>query len=382
MAMLSIAMVGTRGVPARYGGFETAVQEIGSRLAAQGHRITVYCRNPNPDQEHPTEHMGMQLVTLPCSSVKQMETLSHTYNSIRHEIARSDRSDVAVVFNAANGPLLPLLRRAGMPVAVNTDGIEWMRGKWGRVGRSYYKMAEKLCVRWADRLIADARAIQDYYLERHGALAEFIPYGAAVLDHGRQDRLRAVGLEPGGYHLVVARLEPENNVDMIVAGYRQSRSDLPLVVVGGNPYDPEAEAALARAAEEDPRIRPFGSVWDQQLLDQLYMHSVSYLHGHSVGGTNPSLLRAMGAGARVIAFDSPFNREVLLDHGTFFDGPEGVARLLARAEEVEVSSPSGAAAEAVKERVRTAYNWDSVANAYLELCQRLVRRDARTPVTV
>ena len=371
---LRIGLMGTRGVPARYGGFETAVEEIGKRLAEWGHRVTVYCRSLDSNGDrHVSEYMGMRLVTLPFLPVKQLETLSHTYMSIMDELKRKDRDDVVLVFNAANGYLLPLLRKAGIPVAVNTDGLEWMRGKWGPAGRRYYRMAEGACVRFADRLISDSRGIQEYYTSRYGTRPEFIPYGAAVMEDRSSHRLGELGLEPYGYHLVVARLEPENNVDMIIEGYRASSSGRPLVIVGGNAYDPTIELGLRQIADADPRVRPLGPVWDQELLDQLYLNSASYLHGHSVGGTNPSLLRAMGGGTRVIAFDSRFNREVLLKLGSFFATPEHLADLIDEIEitDDEVPFAGFERAAAMRERIRTAYNWDSVAMAYLEVCRQL-----------
>jgi len=377
-------MMGTRGVPARYGGFETAVEEIGSRLARWGHRVTVYCRATDPSEQGTTsEHLGMRLVTLPSLPVKQLETLSHTYLSIVHELRRKDRDDVVVIFNSANGFLLPLLRRAGIPVAVNTDGLEWMRGKWGRTGQSYYKLAELACVRFADRLISDSRAIQDYYSEKFGTRPEFIPYGANILEDRSSHRLTELGLAPFGYNLVVARLEPENNVEMIVAGYRASSCRMPLVIVGGNPYNPEAERSLREAARADPRIRPVGALWDQQLLDQLYLNSSGYLHGHSVGGTNPSLLRAMGAGNRVLAFDTRFNREVLEDLGSYFSSQAGLTETLDRDENngrFDADQVLSHAA-AVRDRVRTAYNWDSVAARYLHVCRQLVSTHSEASVT-
>jgi glycosyltransferase involved in cell wall biosynthesis len=366
--------MGTRGLPARYGGFETAVEEIGKRLAQWGHRVTVYCRNLDSNHDKQvSEYMGMRLITLPFLPVKQLETLSHTYMSIRDELRRKDRDDVVLIFNAANGYLLPMLRRAGVPVAVNTDGLEWMRGKWGLAGRRYYRMAEGACVRYADRLISDSRGIQEYYTSRYGTRPEFIPYGAAVMQDRSCHRLSELGLEPYGYHLVVARLEPENNVDMIVEGYRASSSSRPLVIVGGNAYDPTIELGLRQIAGADPRVRPLGPVWDQELLDQLYLNAASYLHGHSVGGTNPSLLRAMGGGSRVIAFDSRFNREVLLKLGSFFATPECLTDLIDEIEITDDEVPMAVfeRAAAMQERIRTAYNWDSVAMAYLEVCRQL-----------
>src|SRR3954452_2652979 len=174
---MRIALVGTRGVPARYGGFETAVEEVGQRLAARGHSVVVYCRN---DGQTIDRHLGMELVNLPALRFKQTETLSHTALSIAH-LAR-EPCDVAILFNAANAPLLPGLRLRGIPVAVHVDGLEWKRSKWSGAGRHYYQRAERGGDLSGDRLLTDAQAIRDYYRERHGADATFIAYGAPIVE--------------------------------------------------------------------------------------------------------------------------------------------------------------------------------------------------------
>ncbi len=367
MDRMSIAMVGTRGVPARYGGFETAVEEIGRRLADTGHRVVVYCRTvPGETEPPPAEHLGMELVHLPAARRRSLETLSHTALSVRHLVTR--RTDAAFVFNAANSPLLPVLRAARIPVATHVDGLEWKRAKWGGAGRRYYRMAESLAVRWSDALIADAQGIADYYTDAFGAPTTLLTYGAPIIEPG-EHKLAELGLEPGGYHLVVARFEPENHVDLIVDGYVRSEATKPLVVVGSAPYADEYTRRVHSLA--DDRVRFLGGVWDQELLDQLYAHSATYLHGHSVGGTNPSLLRAIGAGAAVTAFDCSFNREVIADAGRFFSTPEDVAREIAGVE----ADPAGAARDGRRSReLARGYDWDQVAAGYEELARSLATR--------
>ncbi|NKY40784.1 DUF1972 domain-containing protein, partial [Cellulomonas septica] len=330
---LRIALIGTRGVPARYGGFETAVDEVGGRLAARGHDVLVYCRTPEPADRVPA-YRGMRLVHLPALRRRSLETLSHTALSVGHQVAH--RHDAVVVFNAANAVFLPALRAARIPVATHVDGLEWRRAKWGGAGRRYYRAAEALAVRWSDALIADAAGIADYYTAEFGARTEQIAYGAPLLDDLGTGMLADAGLEPRGYHLVVARFEPENHVELVVEGYRRSGARLPLVVVGSAPYADEYTRRVHAAA--DDRVRFLGGVWDQDLLDQLYAHALTYLHGHSVGGTNPSLLRAIGAGAPTVAYDVSFNREVLGDAGRWFATPDDVARLVEDAE----ADPAGA----------------------------------------
>jgi glycosyltransferase involved in cell wall biosynthesis len=308
----------------------------------------------------------MDLVHLPAARKRSLETLSHSALSVAHLLTH--RPDAAVVFNAANAPLLPGLRAARIPVATHVDGLEWKRAKWGPIGQRYYRAAESMAVRWSDALIADAVGIADYYRAEFGAPTTLLTYGAPLIEPG-SDRLAELGLTPGGYHLAVARFEPENHVDVIVEGYTRSAATKPLVVVGSAPYSDSYTARVHAAA--DGRVRFLGGVWDQVQLDQLYANCFTSLHGHSVGGTNPSLLRAIGAGTAVVAYDVDFNREVVADAGRFFVSPADVA--------AEVD-----AAEAQPRRVRAAgmrsrelarkYDWDDVAAGYEELALQLAGR--------
>lgn len=372
---LRLAFIGTRGVPAQYGGFETAVEEIGRRLAARGHHVVVYRRAAEGETSSPSAHLGMELRTLPALRSKALETLSHTMlSAVHHRFNRP--AEVVFLFNAANAVLLPIVRlRSRTPVAVHVDGLEWQRSKWGRTGRWWYRMSESLAVRWADALIADAPGIAAYYAQTFGASTEQIAYGAPILERAGTDRIAALGLEPGRYHLVVARFEPENNVALIVEGYRASRAQLPLVVVGGAPYSAEYTQAVRAAAEGDERIRLIGPVWDQDQLDELYAHALLYLHGHRVGGTNPSLLRAMGAATAVAAFDVRFNREVAGDHAWTFATSGELASIVERAE----ADPADCAArgQALQRRAAASYRWDDVATAYEALARALLAGQTR-----
>jgi glycosyltransferase involved in cell wall biosynthesis len=361
-------MIGTRGVPARYGGFETAVEEVGSRLVTMGHEVVVYCRG----EDRSDRYLGMQRVVLPALRHPVMETLSHTALSVGHLIRH--RADVALVFNAANAPLLPAIRAARIPVAVHVDGLEWQRAKWGPNGRRYYLANERLSVKLADALISDALGIQEYYRHRYQAESVFLAYGSPLIPAADPARLAELDLTPGGYHLVVARMEPENHVDVIVEGYWRSNASLPLVVVGSVPYPSDHERAVQTLAATDPRIRMLGGVWDQDLLNSLYAGSASYLHGHSVGGTNPSLLRAMGAGAPTVAWDVNFNREVLGEAGQFFGNSQDLAGLIEKIEADPLAARESG--DAGRRRAAITYRWDDVAIGYEALCYRLLGRRA------
>ena len=363
---MRIAMIGTRGVPARYGGFETAIEEIGSRLADAGHEVVVFCRTPE-GQEKLQTYKGMELVHLPSLPKRSLETLSHTARTVIDSHLMG--IDCAIVFNAANSPLLPAIRARRIPVATHVDGLEWRRGKWSGTGQTYYRVAEQLAVRWSDALIADAQGIADYYTEEFHASTYKIAYGAPILRDPTYEKLEPLGVEPGRFHLAVARFEPENHILEIVQGYVASKAQHPLVVVGSAPYSDEYTSQIAAAA--DDRVKLVGGLWDQDQLDQLYANSLTYLHGHSVGGTNPSLLRAGGAGAFTVAWDVDFYREVVQGTGEYFSTPEQLATILEKVEgEPQRTRERGLELQASMHR----YDWDQVATDYASLCEDLVAR--------
>jgi glycosyltransferase involved in cell wall biosynthesis len=307
-------------------------------------------------------------VVIPGVRTKQLETITQTALSVGRLVTHRI-PDAVLMFNAANSMFLPALRARRIPVATHVDGLEWQRAKWSGAGQRYYRRAEGWAVRWSDALIADAQGIADYYREEFDAPTELIAYGAQILSHPASERIGELGLRPRGYHLVVARFEPENHVHMIISGYRQANSGLDLVVVGAAPYQPGYTAQVADLAAGDPRIRMVGSVWDQELLDALYANAMTYIHGHSVGGTNPSLLRAMGAAAPVLAFDVGFNREVVGPAVRVFAGPAELAAQITLAEsDAEATLAYGRAGQRV---VASRYRWDDVADRYADLVQRL-----------
>lgn len=370
---MRIAMTGTRGVPARYGGFETCVEEVGRRLVAAGHQVTVFCRPggvavDDEENTHRIKYEGMELVHLPVVRRRSMETLAHTALSVLHR--RLADTDAMLMFNAGNAPLLPVVRARRIPVATHVDGLEWRRDKWGPTGRRYYRAAESLAVRWSDALIADAAGIQQYFAEEFGAPTELIAYGAPILTDVGSDRIVELDLAPHAYHLVIARFEPENHVREIVEGYVASSAELPLVVVGAAPYSLEYTASVRAAA--DGRVKFLGALFDQEQIDQLYANALTYWHGHSVGGTNPSLLRAAGAGTFTAAMDVTFNREVLGENGEFFTSPGEIAPLLLKAE----SDPAWVrdCGRLLQQSIQR-YNWDDVSRSYEDLCRRLARRE-------
>ena len=358
---MHVALIGTRGVPARYGGFETAVEEIGAGLAERGHEVTIYCRG---NSEVGDRYRGMRRVELPSVQGKALDTFTHSAVSTAHALRH--RPDVALVFNAANSPFLAPLRARGIRTALHVDGHDGRRRKWAGAGRRYYSLATRLGMRLAHTVITDSQAMREELKDAYDVDPVFIPYGARTTVGHVGDvaaRLQQVDLEPGGYHLVVARFEPENQVLEIMRAFVASDCEQPLVVVGFAGFPGDYNAAIE--AIDDPRVRRLGAVWDQELLDALYAGAASYVHGHSVGGTNPSLLRAMVNGAPVVAFDCVYNRETTGGAALVFRRTSQLADLLAKCERDE--GIVRAVAEDARTRALTAYRWDGVVTRYEDL---------------
>ncbi|HHI67902.1 MAG TPA: DUF1972 domain-containing protein, partial [Planctomycetes bacterium] len=232
---MKIAIVGARGVPARYSGFDTMVHELAPRMAAQGHQVTVYCRR-GYYKTRPRTWRGVRLVHLPAPRLKGLESLFHTFLSTLHLLLY--KADLVYLLDPGNAPFLPFLKLRGKKVVLHTDGLGWKRRKWGRMARAYYKWVEGVAARQANALVADHPLMREYYKNEYNADSWYLPYGAVVGEGADPSLLSRLSLEEGRYLIVVARLEPENNVDLIVREHKESGTDLPLVVVGDSPYKP------------------------------------------------------------------------------------------------------------------------------------------------
>jgi glycosyltransferase involved in cell wall biosynthesis len=372
---LSIAIIGDRGIPARYSGFSTLVEELAVRLVSDfSMDVTVYCRNHYYEQRE-SEYKGVRCVYLPAPGGKNLESIVHSNLAIAHALPRG--YDLAFIVDPGNAPFaLPLVLR-GMPTVFHTDGLGWKRQKWGPLQRRYYKSAEWACARLATWLVTDSRAMQQYYVDEYGAPSSFIPYSGEVGLAPNHGCLATYGLEKGGYYLVVARVEPENNIDLIIREYRAAKVKRPLVVVGAARYQtPYSQRVMAEA---DETVRSIGGVFESDMLNGLYENCYAYLHGHEVGGTNPSLLRAMHAGAACVPIDVVFHREVVGDENLFFGKGDGdLAAIIRRLED----APAHVAAlgRSARRRSATLYRWDAVAAAYAEVFVKVVEaRRGRTP---
>ena len=367
----SVALIGSRGIPARYGGYETLMEELSVRLLARGFRVTVYCRSHSTPPRL-RRYRGVELVVLPTVRTKHLDTPVHTLLSCLHAGARG--FDAALVVNSANALFLPLLAAGGIPAALHVDGIERRRRKWGAVGRAVYALSERLACVLPDVLITDAEVIRRHYLDRYGADSAAIAYGvdprppAIPAGGGARARLR---LAERRYFLYVSRFEPENNPHQVAAAYRAVGGDLPLVMVGGAPYAGEFIAGFTRGA--DPRILFPGPIYGEEYRE-LLAGALAYVHATEVGGTHPALVEAMGYGNCVVVNDTPENREVAGPAGLYFraDAP---ATLAARLEQVR-RHPRRAwlAGRAAARRAARRYSWERVADRYAELLGSLADR--------
>ncbi len=355
-----VAILGTRGIPANYGGFETFAENLALRLVERGVPVTVYCRS-HYATAGPTWR-GVKLVTLPTVRNKYLDTVVHTALSAAHLVLRTRVRDV-VMCNAANAPVLLPLRLFRRRVVLNVDGLEWRRGKWGIAGRSWYRMGEWLSVRLASVLVTDADEVRTYYRVRHDTDSVMIPYGADLLDRGSVPVPDAVAVEPDGYALYVSRWEVENNPVLVAEAHALSGVDLPLVMLGKATYDDGIDAAVRAAA--GPRTLLPGPIFGDGYRG-LQANARCYVHATEVGGTHPALIEALGAGNLCLVMDTPENREVVGEHGAYFSDAEGLAELLRW---VVTLKPRELAARRAAARAYAAerYSWDAVAAAYADI---------------
>jgi glycosyltransferase involved in cell wall biosynthesis len=361
---LSVFILGTRGIPARYGGFETFAEQLSRRLTRRGHRVAVYCRSRYARTGE--EVAGVEAVVLPALYTKYLETVSHGLLSALHCAGR--RPDIALICNTVNAFYLPLLSRAGVPTVLNVDGIEWQRRKWNLLGRGVHRLAEHLAAAWADTVIADARVIGDYYRRVHGRRTVFIPYGGDLKPPGATPLLERLGLRPREYDLCVCRFEPENNPLTVVRAHARLGSRTPLVMVGGAPYARRYQAAVRAAA--DPGVRFLGFRYGEEYR-QLLFSARALIYAGEVGGTHPVLLEAMGAGLAVLYNDTPENREVVGEAGLPF-GPSSEDQLAVTWRLLDERPDLGAACgRRGREQVHRRYRWDKIADAYEVLFRRL-----------
>lgn len=356
--MPSVAIIGTRGYPSFYGGFETAVRHLAPFLADRGWEVSVYGRPGAVRDDYVDRHPGVSSIISRGVESKSLSTLSYGLTATLDAVARR-KPDVALVMNVANGFFLPLLKLRGIPTVVNVDGIEWDRDKWGRAAKAMFRAGARMTAHFGTELVFDARAIEKRWNDEFRRGGVFIPYGGT--DPGATEV--PLGLPNEGYALVVARFVPENTVPEFFRAAERIAKKHPVVIVGSSGYGGELDERARDLDRQVDNVRWLGHVSDDALLFSLLQHCGAYFHGHSVGGTNPALVQAMACGAPVVARDTVYNREVLGDAGTFV-GVDPIAIADAVVTMIESPESRRVATEASLLRSRDHYTWDLVCSAY------------------
>lgn len=357
---MRFAILGTRGIPARYGGFETFAEELSTRLVARGHDVTVYTRQRYAE---PT-YRGVRLRYLPTIRHKYLDTIAHTFLCTLDLL--DHRYDSLLYCNAANAVFTWLPRALRMPVALNVDGLERNRKKWNAAARAWYQISEWLATWMPNVVVTDAQVIADYYHHRYRRDSVMIPYGAEVGPVETAEILPRLGLESRDYFLYVSRMEPENNALLVREAFERVETSAKLALIGDAPY---ADDYIRRVRDtSDPRVVMPGAIYGQGYRE-LGSHCLAYVHATEVGGTHPALIEAMGRGALTLYLDTPENAEVAGGAAIPFQRETlaGAMQSVLRMDEGEREDWRARATE----RVRTRYSWDAVTDAYEKLLSGL-----------
>lgn len=362
----NVAIIGTRGYPSYYGGFETAVRRLAPFLIDAGWDVTVYGRPGATSANDPKRDSRVRAIETAGFETTSLSTLSFGLTAVLH--ALRTKPDVVLVMNVANGFWLPLLRFRGIPSVVNVDGIEWERAKWGRLAKSVFRLGAQMTARWANELIADADAISVRWKEEFGRDSLFVPYGGEV----PPDLPVMEGLSHRGYILMVARFVPENTVYEFLEAAGRLAARHKIVIVGSSGYGGMLDERAAKLANEHANIQWLGHLSDDEKLHSLWQHAGAYFHGHSVGGTNPALVQAMACGAPIVARDTIYNREVL-GHTASYVSSQATdieAALDAAMDQANDYDPAK-----VVNRAEQHYSWDGVCSKYEQALMSLLAKD-------
>jgi glycosyltransferase involved in cell wall biosynthesis len=356
---LKIALMGTRGVPASYSGFETCVEQLGSRLAARGHDVTVYARKHHITYDQPT-YRGMKLVKLPTIPNKYLDTIVHTFLSSVHGLFQG--YDIVLYFIAGNSLVAWVPRLAGQKSIINVDGLDWKREKWPEFAKRYIRFAEKISGTTANAVISDSRVVQRYYQDVYHIPTTYIAYGAELPRREPGETLQKLGLKPRGYVLYVGRLVPENCAHHLVEAWHGLDTDMKCVIVGDAPYVDEYKAKLR--SYQDSRVIMPGYLFGEGYWE-LASNAYAFALTSGVGGTHPALVESMAFGNCVIVHDTPENRETIGDAGLTYDGKLGGEALRPVLRQL-LDDPALVENYRQKAASRAAriFSWEAVTDAY------------------
>lgn len=361
---LRIAFLGTRGIPASYGGFETFAEQLSIRLVQKGHDVTVYGRS-NYIRTREKTYRGVKLVVLPNVMHKYLDTPVHTFLCTLHAVFR--KFDVYFYCNSANAISTLVPRALGKKVVLNVDGLEWKRAKWNTFGKTVYRFSEFLSTILPQCVVTDAKTVQTYYRNRFRKESVWIPYGTSAGKLESIEMLKRLGLKKYGYMLYVSRLEPENNAHAVIQAFERVKTDMPLVVVGDAPFSTEYIRRLK--CTKDDRILFTGYIFGQG-YEELQSHAYCYIQATEVGGTHPALVEAMGHGNCILANDVPEHREVLGECGFYFSAsrPETLTRQM----EFVLRHPARVSAcrKQAMACARRRFSWEAITGDYETLFRK------------
>ena len=369
--MSSVAIIGTRGYPSYYGGFETAVRKLAPYLADRDWDVTVYGRKGMTRDADPSADSRIRRIVTSGIETRSLSTLSYGLTACLH--AAGEKPDVVLLMNVANGYFLPLLKAQDIPTLVNVDGIEWDRAKWGRLAKAVFRIGARLTARYGTRTVYDSQEIARRWNEEFNRDGDFIPYGGDVVGE--------LPIEPGlthrGYVLVVVRFVPENTIAEFTEAAESISRSHQVVIVGSSGYGGGLEERVRVLSEQRSSVTWLGHISDDVRLLSLWQHAGVYFHGHSVGGTNPALVQAMACGAPIVARDTPYNREVLGDEGALYAVPNA-GSISAQVSEL-MTSPmlQELLSTRVLERAVRAYRWTDICESYHKSLTELVANKGR-----
>lgn len=364
--MLKIAILGTRGIPNNYGGFEQCAERLSLSFAKKGYNVTVY----NPDY-HPYKKDTWHGVNIQHIFSKENIWGNFIYDYICLKDALKKKNNIVLELGyVPNSLFYDLIKRKETKLITNMDGIEWRRKKWNFPLRKFAKYCEKTAIGKSDAIVTDNPGIKEHFLKNYNKNTFYIPYGAELCENPEEKNLKKFGLEKYGYYMSIARLEPENNIREILNGYTLSQAKEPFVLIGD--YTTKYGKTLKNTYKSYHNIRFVGNIYSHEVLNSLRWYSKLYFHGHSIGGTNPSLLEAMASNAYIVAHSNEFNQYVLGDYGLYFSSSEDVARIINDYKE-ELREKF---IKQNREKIKKVYSWDKIADEYLSLFVRLL--DKRT----
>jgi glycosyltransferase involved in cell wall biosynthesis len=375
---MRIAILGIRGVPASYGGLENCAEEVGTRLAARGHEVSVYCRKGSGDDTL-AEYKGVRRIVVPSLKSKWTDTYSHSLLSILHVLGQ--KPDVILAFNPGIASLCVLPKLFGYKVLLHADGFDWRRKKWGWLARTFIHRSASLAAKLCDRLIFDCASARDYCAERFWCARPplYIPNGTIPQPSEQPEVIRRYGLEKDGYFLFLSRIEPENMCDVIVRAFEGVRTEKKLFLAGGAISGSNYLDALKKTS--DPRIVFPGPIYDPLHVKELHCGSYALVHGNQAGGTSVGLLKALGYGSCVISLKTTDNAYVVRQAGILYEPT--VDDLRAKLQyAVDHPDQVNVYRRLAVERIGTEYLWDTIADTYEELFASVVRNGRARGIAV